>query len=98
MPKTTDEQVKASIMEFLVKKGRLGAHYFPTDTLVNFLSRKIKGNGKRVRKCIEDLVDKGYVLLHRRGETISLNSTKSREILEFIRSYGNSTHRQNFKK
>ena len=76
----TDGQVKAAIMEFLVKKGRWGAHYFPIDTLVNFLSRKIRRDGKRVRKCIQDLVDEGYVLLHKKGKTISLNPARSREI------------------
>ena len=80
----TDEQVKASVIEFLVKKGRWGAHYFPTDTLVNFLSRKIKRNGKRVRKCIKDLVDRGYVLFHKKGKTISLNPARRGEILDFI--------------
>ncbi|MCP8308509.1 MAG: hypothetical protein H3Z53_07180 [archaeon] len=84
MSEITEERVKASILEFLMKKGRWGAHYFPIDTLVNFLSRKIKRNGKRVRKCVGDLVDKGYVLLHKKGKTISLNSAKSREIIEFI--------------
>jgi len=69
----------------------VGAHYFPTDTLVNFLGIRIRRNGKRVRKCIKDLVNRGYILLHKRGETISLNSAKSREILDFIRSYGNHT-------
>jgi len=89
MSQLTDEQIKLSIVEFLVKKGRWGSRYFPTDTLVNFLSRKIRRNGKRIRKCIEDLVDEGYILVHKRGETVSLNSAKSRAILEFIRSYGN---------
>ena len=76
----TDGQVKAAIMEFLVKKGRWGAHYFPIDTLVNFLGKKIRRDGKRIRKCIQDLVDEGYVLLHKKGKTISLNPARSREI------------------
>ncbi|MBC7091035.1 MAG: hypothetical protein H5T50_03900 [Nitrososphaeria archaeon] len=94
MSQLTDEQVKVSVVEFLLKKGRWGAHYFPTDTLVNFLGRKIRRNGKRVRKCIKDLVNRGYILLHKREETISLNPAKSREILDFIRNYGSHAHQQ----
>lgn len=84
MVEITEEQVKASVLEFLIKKRRWGSYYFPTDTLVNFLSRKIKRNGKRVRNSIDQLVSKGYILLHKKGKTISLNPTRSREIMEFI--------------
>jgi len=45
----TDEQVKAAILEFLVKKGRWGAHYFPVETLVNWLGKKVERNGKELR-------------------------------------------------
>ena len=81
----TDEQVKAAIIEFLIKKGRWGAHYFPLETLANWLSKKVRRNGKRVRKCLRDLVNEGYLLVHKRGKTISLNPTRSTEIKEFIR-------------
>jgi hypothetical protein len=43
-----DEQVRAAILEFLIKKGRWGAHYFPIDTLVNWMGRKVERNGKRL--------------------------------------------------
>jgi len=69
----------------LLKKHRWGSYYFPTDTLVNFLSRKIKRDGKRIRKSIEQLVSKGYILLHKGGRTISLNPTRGREIVEYLR-------------
>ena len=72
MSELTDEQVEAAIMEFLVKKGRWGAHYFPTETLVKWLGKKVKKNGKRVRKCLRELVNEGYILVHRRRETVSL--------------------------
>jgi hypothetical protein len=34
------DQVKVAILEFLVMKGRWGAHHFPIDTLVNWMGRK----------------------------------------------------------
>jgi len=36
----SDDQVKVAILEFLVMKGRWGAHYFPIDTLVNWMGGK----------------------------------------------------------
>jgi len=64
----TDEEVDAAILEFLLKKGRWGRHYFPLDTLVNWLGRKIGRNGKRVRKRIAKLTNKGYLILHKKGK------------------------------
>jgi predicted transcriptional regulator len=85
MTEITEEQVKASILEFLVKKRRWGSYYFPIDTLVNFLSRKIKRNSERVRNSMEQLVKRGYVLLHKKGKTISFNPIRGREIIEYIK-------------
>lgn len=79
-----DEQVKASILEFLLKKGRWGAHYFPLDTLIRWMSKKVRRNGKRVKACLRDLVNEGYVLIHKRGETISLNPVRSKKIMGYI--------------
>jgi len=81
----TDQQVKAAIIEFLLKKGRWGANYFPLETLVNWLGRKVRRNGRRVRSCLRDLVNEGFLLVHKRGGTVSLNPTRSKEIEEFIR-------------
>ena len=81
----TDEEIKADIMYRLIRKHRWGANYFPVYTLVNWLSKQIKKNGKRVRKCIEDLVKNGYILLHKKGKTISLNPAKRKDILEYVR-------------
>lgn len=82
----SDLEIKASVLSFLEKKGRWGAKYFPLDTLVRWLGRKIKRDGKRVKKCVEDLVKEGYILLHKGGEAISLNPAKSKEIIEFVKS------------
>jgi len=80
----TDGQLRAAILEFLIKKGRWGAHYFPLDTLVNFLGRKVKPNGKRVTRIVKELVREGYLFLHKKGETVSLNPSRSSEIVEYV--------------
>jgi hypothetical protein len=80
----SEDHLKAAIMEFILKKGRWGAHYYPIDTLINFQGRKIRRDGKRVRQAIKDLVNDGCLLVHKRGDTISLNPARSNEIMEFI--------------
>lgn len=81
----SDKQIKAAIIEFLIKKGRWGARYFPLETLVNWLGKKVRRNGKRVRKCLRALVNEGYILIHKKGKTVSLNPARSMKIREFIR-------------
>jgi len=44
----------------------------------------VKKNGRRVRKAAKQLVNEGFLILHKGGETVSLNPTRSREITEFI--------------
>ncbi len=85
MSELTDAEVKAAILSLLVKKGRWGAHYFPLDTMIHWLGRKVKRDGKRVSKCVEDLARVGYVLLHKKGNTVSLNPSRREEIVAFIR-------------
>jgi len=81
----SDKEIKASILEFLVKKGRWGAHYHPLETMVRWMGKKVKGNGRRVRACLKQLARESYILIHKRGETLSLNPSRSKEIIEFIR-------------
>lgn len=81
----TEFELKAAILDWLERHGRWGAHYFPLDTLVNKLSHVVKNDGKRIRRTVKELLEEGYVLAHKGGETISLNPTRSREIVEYIR-------------
>ena len=81
----SDSELRALILDWLERHGRWGAHYFPLDTLVNRLSHVVKNNGRRIRKSVKELLDGGYVLLHKGGDTISLNPTRGREIVEYIR-------------
>jgi len=84
----SDSQLQAAIIQLLVKKGRWGAHYLPIDTVVNWLGKRVRRNGKRVRQAIKDLVNNGYLFVHKRGETVSLNPARSKEIMEIL---GNTT-------
>ncbi|MFP3945941.1 MAG: hypothetical protein ACLFVI_03480 [Archaeoglobaceae archaeon] len=82
-----DEEIMADIMNKLFRRSCWGAKYLPLDTLVNWLSKKIKKNGKRVDRIIKYLVSEGYLITHNKGKTVSLSHRKSREIVEFIKRF-----------
>lgn len=86
MSEVTDEQLRIAIMRFIAMKGRWGAHYYPIDTIVNWLGKKVRRNGKRVRKTIKELANSGYLIVHKRGETVSLNPARSKEIMELLKN------------
>lgn len=85
MSEIADAEAKAAILSLLEKKGRWGAHYLPLDTMINWLSRKVRRDGKRINRCVEDLAKEGFLLLHKKGNTVSLNPSRSQEIVAFIR-------------
>lgn len=86
MPKRemTDEAIRADVMSKLFRKNCWGAKYLPLATLVNWLAKRVKRNGKRVKGLIRALVNEGYLLLHKGGKTVSLNPVLSRNIIEYI--------------
>lgn len=59
----------------------------PRDTLVRWLSKKIKNDGKRVRKIMDALIREEYLLPHKGGKTISLNPSRKGEILKAIEDF-----------
>lgn len=84
--KYTDPQVRALIMDWLERHGRWGAHYFPLDTLVNKLSHAVSNNGKRIRRIVKELLQEDYIFSHKGRSTISLNPSRSSEIVELIKN------------
>jgi len=49
------------------------------------MSKRIRRNGKRIKRCVEELTNEGYIFIHKRGEAISLNPMRSKEISEYIK-------------
>ena len=83
----SEQEIKADLMHRLLRKHCWGAKFFPLDTIIRWMSGKIKRNGRRIQRAVRQLVNEGYLILHKRGKTVSLNPTKSREIVEFIRKF-----------
>lgn len=85
----SDEELKALILNFIMRKGRWGEHYFPIDTMSNWLGQVVKNNGKNVRKKVKALAHEGYLVLHKGNTTASLNPQAKRQIVEYIDRYLN---------
>jgi len=83
----SDEELKALILNFIMRKGRWGEHYFPIDTMTNWLGQVVKNNGRNVRKKVKELAKDGYLILHKGNTTASLNPQAKQQIMEYIDRY-----------
>ena len=81
-----DEELKALILNFIMRKGRWGKHYFPIDTMKNWLSQVVQNNGKNIEKKVKELVNEGFLILHKRNTTASLNHRMKQEIFDYIKN------------
>ena len=80
----SDSEVKALILDWLVRHGRWGAHYFPLDNLVNKLSHAVKNNGEKIKRAAGELLKQRYLFVHKKRNTVSLNPARNREIVEYL--------------
>jgi len=88
----SDEEIKADIMYKLFRKDCWGAKYLPFDAMVHWIGKQVKRNGKRVEKMMKELIKEGYLFVHKKGDTISLNSSRSKEIAEYIQKNLKQSH------
>ena len=51
---------------------------------MNFLGRKVKRNDKRVARTVKDLVKEGYLFVHKKGETVSLNPSRANDTVQYV--------------
>ena len=80
----SDPELKALILNFIMRKGRWGEHYFPIDTMANWLGQGVQNNGKNIRKKVKELANEGFLILHKGNTTASLNPRMKKEIMEYI--------------
>ena len=74
------EEIKAEVCWRLRRRNCWGARYLPVDSLVAWLGRLVKKDGKRVQASIDELIREGLLLPHRKRRTVSLNPHRIREI------------------
>ena len=80
----TGDQIKALILNFLLRRKCWGRNYFNKQKLVRYLGQDVLGDGKEVTRCLRQLVQDRWVNQYKKGKTISLNSSFTREIPDFI--------------
>ena len=78
----SDEEIRAIILDKLVRKGRWEHSYLPVDSLTGWVGKKIRRDGKRVRKILKELLLQDYLRLWKGGKAVSLNVRKKKEILK----------------
>ncbi len=82
----TDKQIKAYILRKLKNRYCWGGKYKPLTSVVSWVDGKIKRNGKRARKLIDELVKERYLLAKKRGNTLSLNPKAKNKIYSLIKN------------
>ncbi len=80
----TDKQIEATILDKLARKEMWGGTYRPADSMIKWISNRLKHNGKRVQHIVDNMYKRGLVLLKKSGDVISLNPQKKDEILKII--------------
>jgi hypothetical protein len=79
----SNEQIKADILNRLVNSEAFGRYHIPFDQMKNWVQNRIMRNGKKVSKCIEDLVRAGLVIRSAR-DTIYADQHRLDEIFAYI--------------
>lgn len=82
-----DREIIATIFHKLARKSAWGEVYLPYDTVIGWTMKKTKRDGKRVRKIVDSLIHDGYLISHKGGGTISLNTKQKEEIVRMINKY-----------
>jgi hypothetical protein len=80
----SDDQIRADILNRLMRRKCWGGRYLPAQTLIGWIGRKIVRNGHKVRMAIRDLINAGLLISHKGGSTISLNPSRRVDIHAFI--------------
>lgn len=83
----TTREIEAAILHKLARRGAWGEAYIPHDTLVRRMAKKIKKDGRRIRKILDVLIKEGYLIPHKGGKTVSLNPSRKVEILMIVKDY-----------
>jgi hypothetical protein len=80
----TDRQVEATILDKLARKDMWGGTYRPTESMIKWISNRLKRNGKRVRNIVDGIYKRGLLLFKKSGAVMALNPKKKDEILRII--------------
>jgi len=80
----SDEEIMALVLNFLLTRGRWGGRYYNRQRLTRYLGIRVLKDGKKVDKCLNQLIKDSLVWQSKKGATVSLNPHRSVEISSFI--------------
>lgn len=80
----SDKKQKAALIEGMVRNNQWRMNYRLIENTVSKLPNREK---KQALQIIDNLVSEGWAEYHKNGECVSLNSSKRREIREFLEEY-----------
>ena len=83
----SDEEIMALILNFLLTRGRWGGNYYNRQKLTRYLGIQVLKDGKKVDKCLDQLINDRLVWGSKKGATVSLNPHLSAEIKSFIDTF-----------
>jgi hypothetical protein len=87
MREFSEEEIRATVLYKLARRGCWGERYLPLDSLVNWLGKRVKRDGRVVRRAVSSLKADGYVMFHKKGKTISLNPKVKGEVIAIVRKF-----------
>jgi len=80
----TNEQIKALILNYLLRRKRWGGNYYNKQKLVRYLGQDVLDDGKEVTRCLDELIRDRWINQRKKRKTISLNPSLTRVIPEYI--------------
>lgn len=80
----SDDQIKALILNYLRRRKRWGASYYPRQKLVKYLGMDVLGDGKEVSRGLDELIKDRWIRTLKKGDTVSLNTRCISEISKHI--------------
>jgi hypothetical protein len=83
------EPLKLHILRNLYRRAYIGSKYLPIEELKWGLPTHEKSM-KKINKAVKELVKEGYLILHKKGTTVSINPRMIKEVREIIQTQ--STH------
>jgi hypothetical protein len=91
----TEQEIKEEVLYRLFRRTSWGARQSNKRAVESWIISKVKNNGKKVRKALNMLIKDFLILPAKKGDTISLNPRRKKEIMEIIDKafpvYKNST-------
>lgn len=78
-----DKQIMATIFDKLARRGCWSSmKYRPKESLISWISARVKKDGKRIKRIFEKLIREGFLKTKKSGKVVWLNKNKWREIME----------------